>query len=138
MLRKRERLFVLAYTDKTCHKTYQNATQSALKAGYSQRNSASQGCKLLKKSYISQEIANIETNQALKHKLTVEDKIRLLEEAIANTPKGSNQWLKLVREHGDLSGHYTQKIENKTEIIEAQQEAIREQVNQQLKDFNPN
>ena len=70
-------------------------------------------------------IGKIETSYSVQHKLTVEKKIEMLEEAICKADVGSAQWQRLMREHGELSGHYIQKSEVKHgEIDDEEQEYI--------------
>ena len=74
-MKKRQKLFIQYYTDATDKETYGNATKAALKAGYSASRASSQGCNLLKKPHISQEIAIIEKNEADKYQATKEQAI---------------------------------------------------------------
>lgn len=114
-MNKREKLFVLAYTDTTCPKTYENATQSALKSGYSDRNARSQGCKMLKKPTLAQQIHEIQRVYKENSKATRGKKIQMawINFLAAKPPKEKEFWWK---EHGLLSGDYITKTESTTEV----------------------
>jgi len=120
-LNKKERLFVIAYTDPTSTNTYQNATQSAIKAGYSERNSASQGCKMLKKPIVAQEITAIYKEAREKYALTKEEAIiearKNYESATAHGER--KYWYDLWV---DLQSWKVQKTENFTTVQEFSQD----------------
>lgn len=140
-MNKKHKLFVMNYTDISCPKTYQNATQSATKAGYKESNARSIGCKLLKKPTLAQQITSIEEDTAKQYKLTKHKKISMLEQAINEAKVGSQLWVKLLREHGELAGDYITKIESKEEIKHVSPEQSRadmERINRLFKQVNEN
>ena len=122
-MNKRQRSFVQAYTNRADKETHGNATNSATYAGYLTKSAPQHGCKLLKKPRISQEITRIESEHKAHCKLTLDKKIAMLERAIEAETEGTHTWIKLIREHGDLCGDYTLKIEQKIDLsIEEEKE----------------
>ena len=111
-VRKKQRLFVLAYCDRG-EKTYQNGTQSAIKAGYSEKYSHTTANLLLKREEIRKEICRIEAELNEKFSVTIEEKIKIawemfLEAKRSNKPLVAERW---YEQHGKLSGHYTQQVD---------------------------
>ena len=136
-MKKRQKLFIQYYTDRTDKETCGNATKSALKAGYSASRAASQGSSLLKNPTISQQIAIIEKNEADKYKATRDSKIELAWKNYINATSTTEKkfWW---REHGELSGDYVQRVESKNENIykEETEQQISDAIRDQLRNIN--
>ena len=118
-IRKKQRLFILAYTNRAEPKTFEHGTNSALLAGYTLKRAASTASWLLKKDYVKQEIARISQEWNERFADTLENKIRIawdlfMEARTAGTLMLAQKW---YEEHGKLSGHYSQNInfKDKTE-----------------------
>lgn len=131
-LKPRQIAFIDAYTDATNKETYENATGAAKKAGYSGKNASWQGSALLKNPEVTQEIEyrSNKKQQETKADLALKKDIawkNYNEARMKNDVRGMKFWW---REHGELSGHYITKTENKTEldIQESQQAEISRQV----------
>ena len=72
-MNKRQKLFVRCYTSRADAKCFGNATQSAIKAGYSERTGYVHGCKLLKLAKIKEAISVIEQAEQEQFNITKED-----------------------------------------------------------------
>lgn len=91
-LRKRQRLFIEAFTDKLSE-TCGNATKSAEKAGYSVKRAASQGSILLNSPHITQEIARLEKIEQEKYNISKEDAIKEARERYVAAEKAGDKTL---------------------------------------------
>ena len=110
LLRRKQKLFVFHFTDRTNPKTYDNATQSAIAAGYSDRRAASQGSNLLDEPSIITEIARITQEQEINSRKSREEKAQIAWGQFLNAKTDADKrfWW---REHGELSSHYIQRQE---------------------------
>jgi len=75
-LKKRQQLFVQYYLDRSNKETFENGTNSALRAGYSPGRAASQGSWLTKQPHIREEIARYRKAEENKWEITKEQAIQ--------------------------------------------------------------
>lgn len=113
---QKQKLFISYYTAPGTE-TYQNGTKSAQKAGYTGKNVAITASNLIRHPKVLTEI-NKQTDAIIQRaKLSREKKAEIALENFhkSHTDSARKFWW---REHGELSGHYVQKIEsdNKTKL----------------------
>ena len=114
-IRKKQRLFIDAYTDRTSPDTYDNGTKSAAYAGYSHTHGPATASQLLKRDDIKQEIARINQEYDTKHADTLENKIKIAWNLFTEAKDQGKMMIaaKWYEEHGKLSGHYVQRVDIK-------------------------
>ena len=114
-IRKKQRLFIDAHTDRSSPETYDNATKSAIKAGYAEVSASQTGHHLLKREDIKQEIIKINLEYNIRFADTLENKIKIawdnyIKFTQENRYQLATRW---YEEHGKLSGHYVQRVDFK-------------------------
>lgn len=112
-LRKKQRLFCWAYTDRSNPDTFDNGTKSAIKAGYSPTHAGQQASIMLHWPEIQAEITKLSIEWEKKFSVTVEEKIRIawemfLEAKAEGKVLVADRWFE---QHGRLSGHYVERKE---------------------------
>ena len=60
-----------------------------------------------------QYLKDLELDYREKIRLTVEKKIKIIEQALEKEDTGTRLWLDLMAEHGKLAGHYVQRVDIK-------------------------
>lgn len=125
-IRKKQRLFIDAYTDRTSPETYDNGTQSAKYAGYSDKHGPATACQLLKRDDIKEEIARLNQQWDMKFTDTLDNKIKIawdnyLKFSLNNKHQTAHKW---YEEHGKLSGHYTTKIDQVVHLTPQEESEI--------------
>jgi len=141
IMNKKQRMFVHCYTDRTCTLTFGNATQSAIKAGYSPRTAHVIGCRLLKIDKISVAISTIEKEEQARYDLTKEAAIT---EARQNHLEAKTDMMKKYWHdvYIKLKGWDISKIETKTKadytLSPEKSKALQSQINRLFKKVSDN
>jgi phage terminase small subunit len=102
--------------------TMGNAEQSCIKAGFSPRYARGHACLIVARSSVKSYINKLEEEKKAKLTLTIDKKLEMLTEAINAETPGSSMWVRLLEEHGKLSGHYTNKIDFRDKTDRTKQE----------------
>ena len=112
-LRKKQRLFCWAYTDRTNPTTFDNALQSAIKAGYAVSSAGRQGYNLLQLPAVQAEITNLNVVMDKKYSVTLDEKIKIAWELFLQAKAEGKLMLAehWYDQHGRLSGHYVERKE---------------------------
>ena len=111
----KENLFISKYTDKTNKKTYGNATQAAIAAGYEEGQARTQGYRLLKKEKIKKVIDLKMENDEIRRIDSID---KAVDEAWKNyeaskTSTEKRNWFLIIMK---LSGWDVQRIDQKVDI----------------------
>lgn len=139
-IRKKQRLFIDAITNRSSPETYDNATKSSLKAGYAESSASQTGHHLIKREDIAQEIAKINLEYNTRFADTLENKIKIAwDNYIKFTQENKhNLATRWYEEHGKLSGHYVQKVDFKDSTKRSKEETEElESIHNRVFDISP-
>jgi len=113
MLTFKQREFARYYTDQNNPKTYLNAMQSAVSAGFNKIGLAHKAKLLLQRKEIKEHINSLSEEKKLLGAIQIEEKRSIawenyLQAKSDNDLERARKWF---REHGELAGHYIQRSE---------------------------
>jgi phage terminase small subunit len=93
-----------------------NATQAAIRAGYSKKTAYSIGCEMLRKPEIQEIIRAEQEKAAAKATLTIEDIAKNLKEIASNICAKDSDRIRAYELLGKYLGMFTEKVEMKGQI----------------------
>jgi phage terminase small subunit len=93
-----------------------NATQAAIRAGYSKKTAYSIGCEMLRKPEIQEIIRTEQEKAAASASLTIEDIAKNLKEIAANPLAKDSDRIRAYELLGKYLGMFTERVEMKGQI----------------------
>lgn len=93
-----------------------NATQAAIRAGYSEKTAYSQGCRLLKKAEVQEFINRKQEEARASATITVDDIVVRLEEIASNVLAKDADKIRALELIGKHLGMFTERVEMKGQI----------------------
>jgi phage terminase small subunit len=93
-----------------------NATQAAIRVGYSEKTAYSQGCRLLKKAEVQEFINSKQEEARANATITVDDIVEQLKEIASNVLAKDADKIRALELIGKHLGMFTERVEMKGQI----------------------